>query len=83
MQHAEPMRVVDCLGDRAQQVRSARLRQSAQALDLGGEAWPADQAHAEEMQFFSVADFVDRDDVRMLHARRVLRLLSEALDELG
>src|SRR4030095_4426606 len=37
----------------------------------------------EEMQFFGAADLMDRDDVRVLHARRVLRLAPEAFDELA
>ncbi|HJR11371.1 MAG TPA: hypothetical protein VJ823_08130 [Rhodanobacteraceae bacterium] len=83
VQDTQAMRIGHCLGRGAQQRRRRLRRVTLAALQQSRQAVPLHEAHAEELQTFETAGFVHRNDVRMLHARGVLLLALEALDEIA
>ncbi len=78
MDHALPMGIVDRLGHGGHELRRLAGRQRS----LGqphGEALTVDVTHREIMLALLLADFKDRQDVRMVQQGRCLRLLMEAI----
>ena len=81
VQDAALMRVVDRARQPCQQPPDA-TRRHGRAAGFPGQRAARNQLHAEKVPAFVFADFVDRDDVRMVEARRGGGLGVETLDEI-
>lgn len=78
VQHAQAVRVVQCLGDGTHQARGLARRHRAVDCQPPGQARPAHQRHRVVLDPVVAAEPVDRDDVGMLQARGRARLTAEA-----